>query len=49
MTERADLEVDDFDRIDFEAAIKVKEYQFKHNFNEYIRLSLVKILPPKSK
>jgi hypothetical protein len=33
MTERGDLEVDDFDRIDFEPVIKVKEYQFKHNFN----------------
>ncbi len=28
---------------------KIKEYPFEYTFNEYLRLCLIKVLPPKEK
>lgn len=35
--------------MDFDSSIKTKEYVFNHTFNEYVRMTLVKILPLSNK
>ncbi len=44
---KSNFDLEDFDHIDFDSAIKVKEYLFNHTFNEYVRMILVKLLPLK--
>ena len=41
------IEVDSFDDMDFQKS--TKEYTFEHRFNDYVRLTLTKDLPPKCK
>lgn len=41
--------MEDFDQIDFDCSIKTKEYLFNHKFNEYVRMTLIKILPLSNK